>query len=93
MIKCPSGFVMSQRPYDPIEKPLQALEERRLSVGAALRSGVLKPLGKRPTPCHICTCCSGLMTKTAKSRCESLSGLVERFSLAAASPESQHFRV
>ncbi|KAF3552287.1 hypothetical protein DY000_02004368 [Brassica cretica] len=48
MIKCPSGFVTSQRPYDPIEKPLQALEERRLSMGAALRSGLLKPLGKHP---------------------------------------------
>ncbi|KAL0650438.1 hypothetical protein Bca4012_093129 [Brassica carinata] len=63
MIKCPSGFVTSQRPYDPIKKPLQALEERRLSVGAALRSGVLKPLGKHPTPCRICTCCSGLIRR------------------------------
>ncbi|KAF3571741.1 hypothetical protein F2Q69_00059933 [Brassica cretica] len=63
MIKCPSGFVTSQRPYDPIKKPLQVLEERRLSVGAALRSGVLKPLGKHPTPCRICTCCSGLIRR------------------------------
>ncbi|KAL0682741.1 hypothetical protein Bca4012_049589 [Brassica carinata] len=93
MIKCPRGFVTCQRPYDPIEKPLQTLEERRLSMGAALRSGFLKPLGKHPTPCRICTCCSGLLTKTARSRCECLIGLVERSALAAASRESQHFRV
>ncbi|KAF2565228.1 hypothetical protein F2Q68_00024089 [Brassica cretica] len=60
MIKCPSGFVTSQRSYDPIEKPLQALEERRLSMGAALCSGLLRPLGKHPTPCPISTCRSGL---------------------------------
>ncbi|KAF2549946.1 hypothetical protein F2Q68_00037110 [Brassica cretica] len=88
MIKCPSGLVTSQRLCDPIEKPLQALEEWRLSVGAALRSGVLKPLGKYPTPCRICTCCSGRMTKNARSRCENLSGLVELFCLADASPKS-----
>ncbi|KAF3584043.1 hypothetical protein F2Q69_00027555 [Brassica cretica] len=82
----------SQRPCDPIEKPLQALEKWRLSVGAALRNGVLKPLGKYPTPCRIYTCCSGLKTKQG-SRCESFSGLVERLRLAAASPKSQHFGV
>ena len=32
-------------------------------------------------------------TKTSRSRCEGLSGLVERSDLAAASPESQHFWV
>ncbi|KAL0825130.1 hypothetical protein Bca101_048807 [Brassica carinata] len=85
MIKCPSGFVTSQRPYDPIEKPLQALEERRLSMGVALRSGLLKPLGKHPTPCRIYICCSGLVMKTARSCYESLSGLVERSALATAS--------
>ncbi|KAF3592689.1 hypothetical protein DY000_02026811 [Brassica cretica] len=57
MIKFPSGLVTSQRPCDPVEKPL------------------------------------GLMTKTAGSRCESLSGLVERFRLVAASPKSKHFGV
>ncbi|KAF2604561.1 hypothetical protein F2Q70_00024816 [Brassica cretica] len=59
----PAVVQHSQRPYDPIEKPLQAFVKRRPSVGAAFHSGVLKPLEKYPTPCLIRTCRSGLKTK------------------------------
>ncbi|KAF3496330.1 hypothetical protein DY000_02057191 [Brassica cretica] len=62
------------------------------TVPAAKCSGQAKPLGKCTRPCRIRTCRSGQKTKQG-SRCECPSGLVERLRPAAASPESQHFRV
>ena len=43
LIKCPSGIRKSQRPFGPSEAAASA-EKRRPSMGAALRSGVPKPL-------------------------------------------------
>ena len=59
----------------PRREAAASAQEQRLSVGAALHSSVLKPLGKYLTPCRIYTCCSGLKTKWG-SHCWAPSGLL-----------------